>query len=189
MVQARKEQTLGNDLDAQLENIMREVDSLPPTALPSVLRKIADRMDQQAVFSPAVTQDGKRKSKRENGPRAEPNQRAALHNALVILTKHQLDHSDSADEDTLLEAQRVMLNALREGKLNRETIEQAEQEVERILVEQGKLTPEQTLSMGDDEESPLVRRALTRPDKGLPVPTDEELEQWRDEYLMEKYGR
>lgn len=51
MVQAqqKKHEQNGSTLDARLENVMREVDSLPTTMLPIVLRRIADRMDQQDV--------------------------------------------------------------------------------------------------------------------------------------------
>lgn len=54
MVQTRKEQTWGSDVDARIENVMREVDRLPHTAIPTVLRRIADRMDRQE----AADEDG-----------------------------------------------------------------------------------------------------------------------------------
>lgn len=158
------------------EDVVRAIQALPRTVMPRLLREIAQVMEQDADRPAAVQK------------RNSHFQQAALHKALVILTMHKLDHNDDTDEDTLFKAQRVMLNALRDGKLNDEIFARADREAERILVEQGKLTPEQTLSFSDDELSPLERRSLTRPDEGLPIPTDADLERWKDEYLMEKYG-
>ncbi len=167
MVQAsQRKRHRQEDTEETYQSVVRVIRTLPRTVMPRLLHEIAQVMEQD-VISATAGQDGN-----------SQHQQASLHNALVILTKHQLDHSDSTDEDKLLDAQSVMLNALREGKLNREIFERAELEARRVL----------GMDTEDDGESPLVRRALTRPDEGLPVPTDKELEQWRDEYLMEKYG-
>jgi hypothetical protein len=171
MVAQRKAQQ--QDTEEMYEGVVRAIRALPRTVIPRLLHEIAQVIEQDADRSSAVQKGNGR-------------QQAALHKALVILTMHQLDHNDNTDEDTLFKAQRVMLNALRDGKLTDEVFARADREAERILVEQGKLTPEQTLSMSEDGESPLLRRAKMHAD--IPPPTDEQMEQWREEYYKEKYG-
>jgi hypothetical protein len=72
--------------------------------------------------------------------------------------------------------------------VERRIADRIEQQTSAAITQREMRSIRSRLALLPAEESPLLRRALERPDENLPVPTDEELEQWRDEYLKEKYG-
>ncbi len=160
----RKRQPRAHD-KARYQDIVREVRSLPRPMLPNLLREIAALIEQPEI-SAVIAQNGN----------AHP--QLSLQEALITLSKHNLDHQDATDDEALLEAQRVMLNAIRNSELTSAMMHWSHRQAAQIL----------GMEIDDeDDTSPLLRRAELHA-AVAPPPTDEQMAQWREEYYKEKYG-